>query len=57
MEKIFWTQIKYGSYSFDRVPVAQQALVKEYAKDDVAAGVIDEERYALLIGEAYEGLF
>lgn len=53
MEKIFWTQIKYGNYSFEKVPAAQQSLVKEYAKADVEAGVIDKERYLELIGEEY----
>ena len=51
----YWRRIKTGSRTFDTVPDSVKDDVRTLAKMEVADGVITEDVYETLIGEAYQG--
>lgn len=53
MAKIWHNRILAGTRTYDEVPQTWKAQVKVLFKADVVSGVITEEEYAEIIGEAY----
>ena len=50
----YWRRIKAGSRTFDSVPDSVKDDVRTLAKMEVEDGVITEDVYEALIGEAYQ---
>ena len=53
MAKIWRNRIIAGTRTFDEVPSTWKNAVKELLKEDVEDGVLTEEEYEEIVGEAY----
>ncbi len=51
--KSYWRSIQRGTRTFGAVPDSMKDAVRELAREDVKAGVLDQESYREFIGEDY----
>ena len=54
MARTYYTRLKRGTITYDVIPARYQAQVKEYAREDVAKGIMPVVEYEMLFDEPYE---